>query len=238
MKHVLLLLVLLLAACSPAPRRLTPHIDDTGTCAGSEIQLRQAQLYSDANNRWSLIAEATNMRVDNFALVLVCITVIWKDGTQTSEQQLIGTGLRSYETLPFRVLLQNKLDQAERVTVAAQPFSNAPANGMPVRPPTRRRNFVYSITQLPSMMYAPASIAGRLRNNEPMPMTNVRIVIGLYDNAGHLIGVANGMAADVAPIASGGVVSFTATTNMLLAPIAQMRVTIESEPAKEVIGNQ
>lgn len=232
MKHIFVSLVLLLAACSAAPRRLTPRVDDTGPCAGSEIQLKQAQLYSDGNGRWSLIAEATNMRVDNFEIVMVCITVNQKDGSQVSEQQLIGAGLRSYETLPFRLLLKGNLDQAERVTVAAQPFEREPASSLPASAPVRRRNFVYSIVQMPETVYAPVSIAGQLRNNEPQPMRNVRLIIGLYDRSGNLIGVADGMAADVAPIAPGGVVPFTATTNLLLAPIAAMRVVIEGEPAK------
>jgi hypothetical protein len=232
MKRLFVSLVLLLAACSAAPRQLVPRIDDTGPCAGSEIQLKQALLYSDDNNRWSLIALATNMRVDNYEIVMVCITVNQKDGSQASEQQLIGASLRSYETLPFRLLLQGGLDQAERVTVAAQPFPNPPTNGLPASAPARRRNFVYTISQMRSELHAPMIIAGRLRNNEPQPMINVRVIIGLYDRNGLLVGVANGMAAEVAPIAPGSVAPFTATTNMLLAPIAATSVVIEGEPAK------
>ena len=237
MKHLLASLALLLASCSAspfirAPRLITPRIDDTDACAGSQIQLRQAQLYSDQNGKWSLIAEAANRRVDIFEIVMVCITVENKDGSQANEQQFIGAGLRSYEALPFRLLLQNNLDQAERVTIAAQPFPDAPTNAMPAVNERGRRGFVYSINAWKSAVYSPLRIEGWLRNNEPQPMTNVRLIIGLYDSGGRLVGVADGMAADVAPVAPHGVVSFTATTNMLLAPIAAASVLIEGEPAK------
>lgn len=238
MKYLLASLALLLASCTSstfahAPQRITPRMDDTSACAGSVIKLTQAQLYSDPNNRWSLIAEATNMRVDNFEIVMVCITVEKKDGSQVNEQQFIGAGLRSYETLPFRLLLQNKLDQAERVTIAAQPFADTPANALPASAAQRRRNFVYSVAAWNAVVYSPLRIVGKLRNNEPQPMMNVRLIIGLYDSQGKLIGVADGMAADVAPLAPGSVVPFTATTNMLLAPIAGARVVIEGEPASK-----
>lgn len=237
MKYALASLVLMLSACSTAPlftrapRLIAPRIDGTGACAGSEIQLSQAQLYSDQNNKWSLIAEATNMRVDIFEIVMVCITVEKKDGSQSSEQQFIGAGLRSYETLPFRLLLQTNLDQAERVTVAAQPFPNSPANARPAMGQHSRRNFVYSVAAWGGVVYSPLRIEGRLRNNEPQPMMHVRLIIGLYDSRGKLIGVADGMTAEVAPLAPGSIAPFTATTNMLLAPIAGARVVIEGEPA-------
>lgn len=238
MRRLLASLALLLASCStaspfvPAPRLITPRIDDTDACAGSQIQLHQAQLYSDQKGKWSLIAEATNMRVDVFEIVMVCITVEMKDGSQASEQQFIGAGLRSYETLPFRLLLQNNLDQAERVTIAAQPFPDVPTNAVPAINEQGRRKFIYCFTQLHSETYLPMRIEGWLRNNEPQPMTNVRLIIGLYDSSGRLVGVADGMAADVAPLAPHGVVSFTATTNMLLAPIASASVLIEGEPLR------
>lgn len=241
MKRLLVSLALSLAACSaapafmPAPRLITPRIDDNGPCAGSVIQLKHAQLYSDQNNAWSLIAEATNMRVDNFEIVMVCITASLKDGSQTSEQQFIGAGLRSYETLPFRLLLRNNLSQAERVTIAAQPFPIASTQLAPASAATSRRDFVYSIAQIDGNVHSPQRIAGWLRNNELQPMANVHLIIGLYDSNGALVGVANGIAADIAPIAPGGVVSFTATTNMLLAPIAQASVLIEGEPAQETV---
>lgn len=237
MKRLLASLALLLASCtaSPfvrAPRLITPRIDDTGACAGSQIQLRQAQLYSDPNGKWSLIAEAINKRVDVFEIVMVCITVEMKDGSQTSEQQFIGAGLHSYETLPFRLLLQNNLDQAERVTIAAQPFPDATANIAPAINERGKRSFIHCITNMRGETYLPMRIEGWLRNDEPQPMTNVRLIIGLYDSGGRLVGVADGMAADLAPLAPHGVVSFTATTNMLLAPIASASVLIEGEAEK------
>jgi hypothetical protein len=240
MKSLLLLTVLMLTACSfsPAlltrvPRMITPRMSNTGECNGSEIKINQAQLYSDQNNRWSLIAEATNMRVDDYELVQVCITVQSKGSNKfVEEKQFAGISLRSYETAPFRLLLSSNLDQAERVTVAAKPMAKVPADVEQLRVARNRRDFVYSIAGMEGYLYSPVRVVGRLRNNEPQPMMNVRLVIGLYGADNKLIGVADGLAADIAPIAPGNVAGFTATTNMLLAPIVSATVLIEGEPTR------
>ncbi len=203
MKFLLLFFVFALTACtiSPAmlaPRLITPRISSTGECTGSEIRLSQAQLYSDRNNRWSLIAEATNMRVDDYEIVLVCITVHSKDSDKpVEEMQYIGASMRSYETVPFRLLLKSDLDQVERVTIAAKPIVTVPAEAELARNTRNRRNFVYSISQLSGNMFTPLQVTGRLRNNEPQPMVKVRLMIGLYDREGKLIGVAEGQVNDL-----------------------------------------
>ena len=240
MKRLLVLLALTLTACSfvpplltRAPMLMTPRMDNTGECTGSEIMLSQAQLYSDHNNRWSLIAEATNMRVDDFEIVLVCITLHNKGGGKPiEEKQYLGASLLSYETVPFRLLLESNLDQVERVTVAAKPIITVPANIEQARITRIRRNFIYSIAQMSGNAFSTQRVAGRLRNNEPQAMVNVRLFIGMYDREGKLVGVAQGQVEDIAPITPGSVVSFTATSNMLLAPVASKRVVIEGEPAR------
>jgi hypothetical protein len=208
-------------------------MDNTGECTGSEIKLSQAQLYSDHNNRWSLIAEATNMRVDDFEIVLVCVTLHNKGGGKPiEEKQYLGASLLSYETVPFRLLLQGNLDQAERVVVAAKPIITVPANIEQARITRIRRNFVFSIAQMSGDVFSAQRISGRLRNNEPQAMVNVRLVMGLYDREGKLVGVVDGQVEDIAPILPGSVVSFTANSNMLLAPAASKLVVIEGEPAR------
>lgn len=239
MKGLLILIALTLSACtlSPAmlaraPRLITPRISNTGECTGSEVKIAQAQLYSDRNNRWSLIAEATNMRVDDYEIVQVCITLQNKGSEKTiEEKQYIGAGLRGYETAPFRLLLNNSLDQVERVTIGAKPVSVVPSQIEQVRTMRNRRNFVYSIAGINGDVFAPMRVVGRLRSNEPQPMMKVRLTIGMYDEAGKLIGVADGQVADTLPLEPGGVAPFTATSNMLLAPIVSTTVLIEGEPA-------
>lgn len=240
MKMLFACVALVLSACSfsPAllarvPRTITPQIGNTGECSGSEIKIEQAQLYSDHNQRWSLIAEATNMRVDDYEIVQVCITLQNKGSDKPIEEtQYIGAGLRGYETAPFRVLLNSNLDQAERVTVAVMPASVAPANLEQSRIMRSRRNFVYSIAGINGNVFAPMRVVGRLRSRELQAMTNVRLIIGMYDRDGKLIGVANGRVDDLAPLEPGAVAPFTATSNMLLAPIASTVVLIEGEPAR------
>jgi hypothetical protein len=239
MKAFIALITLALGACSVspamlprAPRLITPRVSSTGECNSSEIKLTQAQLYSDRNNRWSLIASATNMRVDDYELVQVCITVQSKGNEkQHEETQFAGISVRGYETVPLRLLLNSNLDQIEHVTVAARPVAKVAADVEQLRAARNRRRFVFSLARMEGDVYSPITVAGVLRNNEPQPMVNVRLVIGLYDANDKLIGVADGLAADIAPLAPRSVAPFTATSNMLLAPVARIDVVIEGEPA-------
>jgi len=225
-KGWLVISLLVLSACNslpfiqPAPRLITPIVESNGACTGSAITLSQAQLYSDQNNRWSLIAEATNMRVDDSEIVRICISMEDKDGNARTEEQYLGTTLLGYEKLPFRLLLKNAPEQNERVLVAAQPLLPTTENNGPATLTRGRRNFIYSISKAidesKRKQYLPLQIAGSLGNSESQPLMNVRVIIGMYDVDGKLIGVANGLAVDIAP----------------LAPVVNTKIVIEGEPAK------
>lgn len=186
--------------------------------AGTALRVSQAQLYSDEFGRWFLIGELFNpsARPVQYALIRVALRTSAGEALQT-EQMYAPTGVMANARVPFRLALRLVgIRRESQVSVAAcrddERLSQKPL-------PERYRALLLEDVKLQPMSAGRAQVVGRVRNIGSMDANKVRVVIGLYDPARQLIGVAEAYVADVAALTAGSAVSFTATTNRVLSSV-------------------
>ena len=215
---------------------IKPSVSRNGTCADASLQLDHALLYADSTQRWSLITELTNRNAERVQAALICIT-IRNPGSDTPiyEEWFAGTSLLGYETVPVRLLLQTTGIRSDaEVSVFARPDqSPAGQSGKQSSQTTsdHAHNFSVNYVTLHGEPPGPFTVHGELRNTSTLAANNVHLVFALRGDDGSLVGVADAQVTGLEPLLAGDSIAFTATSNLVLAPVARYTWIAEGDIA-------
>jgi len=217
-----------------------PLVARNGTCADETLQISHALVYADRARRWSLIAELTNRTADSVQTALLCLTIRNPaGGMPIYEEWFAGMALEGYETIPVRVLLQAtdihsdteisvfaRTDQtqaarADRASTGDKQLVAGTKAATLLATSDDARSFSVSAVTLHGVAPGPLTVQGELHNSGTQAVSNVHLVFALRGSDDGLVGVADAQVTELEPLGAGQAVSFTATTNMALAPVAR-----------------
>ena len=145
---------------------------------------------------------------------------------------MLDTSIQSGESVPFRGVMQDKSIPADaQIQVAAQIDERLISSN------TSYREFSSDVTVTPEGAEK-MHFSGTLHNTGRQPASNIRIVIGIYDEDERLIGVATGQISSLGALNPGEETIFTANAGKLLGHYATYKILIEGDRTDDALTNE
>jgi hypothetical protein len=201
-------------------------------CGASLLEVGSVLSYQDPSGAWWVIGQVRNRSYEDVQVASLCI-VIEEPGKKDLAYWFLDTSVRSGEAVPFRALIQNKLiSRNSTFRFSARPEDYRVEAGVPKSERlVGYRQFTTSQVEQSALEDGRLRFTGTIKNSGDQPARNVRVLIALYDDKDHLIGVADGKPFSLTPLMPNDEVAFTALASRVFGEVARYEILVEGNPA-------
>ncbi len=205
-------------------------------CGTSILKIDNTGWYTDVAGKMWVLGEVMNTSANDRLLPQICVTIHTATSERVERRYAGPLLLKAGEKVSFSALIENPpTDREFTLSFAA---ASLPADANSSLAATVYRDFSAFASVLPNPRNKDADIRGALTNTGGLPVSNIFVVVGLYDSQGALIGVAKGKASSLDILDPGATLTFTLVSSQLRQNTTSMstRIFVEGQTAEE--GNR